>query len=711
VAGFFTDETYELHRGTDARLLESFLRENLSSATSYRRAVGFFSSSVFEIATEEFAEFFRSHGTMELICSPVVSLEDLHALRRGLYDGSTSSRSVDDVLSRERTSSGPEVLAWAVATGRLAIRIAVVHSNPRRALYHEKIGILSPKSGGLMAFEGSANESSPGYVSNFERIAVYRSPSIRDQHPWAQWIVRDFERLWEDETPGLQVLSLHDAFKQNVFHIREESHAASALQVASMITDMSIPAEILKTPPRLQLRPYQEEAVRRWFAQQGCGMFAMATGSGKTITALAALEELYQRLGGPLVIIIIAPYLNLVDQWIAEAKQFGLDPINCSGASRDWTAAVDTALYLTQSSQRPLLSLATTNATFSGEPFQRLLAKLRVRTVIVADEVHNLGARHLRRRLPERVQLRLGLSATPERWMDEEGTAAVTDYFGSIAFSYDLEDALKGDPPTLSPYKYHPVLVELEDDETEEYLEITALLARYMNDPRDENLSDAALGLLLRRARLVACARGKLSALRDVIAPYRRTQYNLVYCGDGRVELEAISANALQDVEESPVLRQVDAVTRVLGHDLGMNVSAYTADTPKEARVEVLRDFGQGLKQALVAIRCLDEGVDIPQVRRAFILASSTNPRQFIQRRGRVLRRAEGKDWAEIFDFVVVPPLADLEPDSAEFRVLRNLVSREMARVVEFARLAINGPQATGTLRPILSKLKLVHLG
>lgn len=187
-------------------------------------------------------------------------------------------------------------------------------------------------------------------------------------------------------------------------------------------------------------------------------------------------------------------------------------------------------------------------------------------------------------------------------------------------------------------------------------------------------------------------------------------RFNLIYCGDGRVEVDAANTRVSDEVPDQTILRQVDAVTRILGQDFGMNITKYTAETDQQQRRTILEDFERGDKQALVAIRCLDEGIDIPKVRRAFILASSTNPRQFIQRRGRVLRRAEGKDKAEIFDFIVIPPLDQLEPGTPEFRTLRNLVEREMNRVVEFARLAINGPQATGKLRSVLERLHLLHL-
>lgn len=707
------NDEYELYRGTNARLLDGFLRLHLRKATVYRRAIGFFSTSVFAAAPDEFVDFFANGGVLEAICSPVFNIEDFAALRSGLYDPDRKPLSFDNVLRERGTRTfGETLLQWGIATGRLHIRIAAMQRASHHAIYHEKIGLLLYRDGTQIAFEGSANESQPAYVANFERIVVYRSSVNSFPNRQVHAISNDFEQLWSNQTPGINVVSLHEAFQKKLFQIRRESAQSILINPReSTPFDMSVPVEIIKRPPRLELRHYQDSAIDAWFDNGGCGIYAMATGAGKTITAMATVEKLYQRVGAPLVIIIVAPYLNLVDQWISEAKKFGLDPINCSGTSRDWTRLVDMALYLNQSLERPILSLATTNATFSLRPFQRVLSKIRVRTLLIADEVHNLGARHLRRCLPERIQLRLGLSATPERWMDEEGTASVKKYFGRIVFRYDLKDALHGDPPALCPYAYHPVLIELDEDEKEEYLQITAQLAKYMSDPRDENLSDVALALLLKRARLVACARQKLPALRNVIAPFKGTRYNLVYCGDGRVEVESASEEATRGVDEAPVLRQVHAVTQILGRELGMNVSTYTAETHRESRQELLDEFQDGNKQALVAIRCLDEGVDIPEVRRAFILASSTNPRQFIQRRGRVLRRSEGKDRADIFDFVVVPPTDDLDLGSPDFRVLRSLVAREMARVVEFARLAINGPQATGILRPLLTKLKLLHLG
>lgn len=696
-----------IHRGTGGVLVDMVLRRYLPGATIYRRAVGFFSSSVFVTAEAEFASFFRGGGVMELICSPRFGEDDIAAIHEGLYHpGRWDRLPLEVVLAWPRERKRRGVLAWAVARRQVEVRVALVSSGVPHAIYHEKIGLFVTRDKHSIAFEGSANESANAFVENFERIVVH-DPGAPG---WGDAVAASFELLWENQTPGVEVVSFHEALRRRAIRPRVGEMELRTDKTGDDSELPEAPGEFLRRPARLELRPYQEEAIRKWFEQKGRGIFAMATGTGKTITALATMEELFKRVGPPLVIIIIAPYLQLVRQWVGVAKSFGLDPINCSGARTNWTGAVDAALFLASAGKRPVVSLVTTNSTFAESAFQGVLERISVRTVIVADEVHNLGARALQEKLPDRVKLRLGLSATPERWMDEDGTRAIADYFGAVACDLDLAQAIRLKPPVLTPYTYHPVLVELEEDEREEYLRLTQLLARFINSPRLDNLSDAAVGLLLKRARLVACARNKIPALLRVIAPYKNSRFNLVYCGDGRVEFEDTAQGAVRQVGEEEVTRQVDAVARELGTRLEMNVGIYTADTPDPARQELIKEFEEGRKNALIAIRCLDEGVDIPQVRRAFILASSTNPRQFIQRRGRVLRLADGKDSAEIFDFVVVPPIDSVEQNTNEFRAIRNLVTREMQRVLEFARLAVNGPQAEARLRPVLEALRLLHL-
>ena len=537
-----------VHRGTGGILLESFFKRCLTQATSYRRAAGFFSSSVFQAAEPEFIDFFRRGGAMELVCSPFFNVPDVRPLWDGLYgDKGWRGLPVETALLVPRNRRGAWLLAWSIANRHLEVRVAlVVHG--QQAIYHEKIGLFKLDDGGLLAFEGSANESATAYVTNYERVVVHGRNTGRAE--FAEMVRQNYERLWANETPGLEVISLHEALRRQVIQERSDRMAERPEGEKTTSTLPEVPPETLRLPPRLEIRDYQQSALSGWFKAGGVGIFAMATGTGKTITALATLEALFRKVGPPLVVIIVAPYLNLVRQWIGVSRTFGLNPINCSGSRAGWMASADAALFLVNSGARPVLSFVTTNSTFAESAFQDLLGRIQVRTVLVADEVHNLGARALQRALPDRVRLRLGLSATPERWMDEEGTQAIRDYFGGIVIALSLEEALRIRPPVLTPYTYHPVLVPLDDEEREEYLRITRQLGRLMVDPTAENLSDMALALLLKRSRLVACARGKLTLFEQVIAPYRDTNFNLVYCGDGRVEVESVSRGP------SPVCRR-----------------------------------------------------------------------------------------------------------------------------------------------------------
>jgi len=239
--------------------------------------------------------------------------------------------------------------------------------------------------------------------------------------------------------------------------------------------------------------------------------------------------------------------------------------------------------------------------------------------------------------------------------------------------------------------------VELTEEENEEYHSITRKIVRLMASLEDQNLEDERLqNLLVARARVINRARNKLNLLRELVAPRTDSCYNLFYCGDSKVDGE----------------RQVELVTRLLGRDLGMKVHPFTSQESAEERRQLLELFESGRIQGLVAIRCLDEGVDVPATQTAYIMASSTNPREFIQRRGRILRRHPGKRYATIYDFIVVPRSLDeirsLEPDV--FNLERKLVRRELMRVVEFADCAENGPQAHRELLPLKKVFNLLDL-
>jgi len=455
-------------------------------------------------------------------------------------------------------------------------------------------------------------------------------------------------------------------------------------------------------PATLQLRQYQRVAVANWFANNGRGTLKMATGSGKTITALAIATELYQKISLQ-VLLIICPYCHLVNQWGRESEKFGLKPILAFEEACTWQSQVAAGLYEVRSgdslrdscASRAFLTIITTNATLMSDSLQSQLRYFPEKTLIIGDEVHNLGAPRLGQSLPRNIGLRLALSATPERHYDEQGTEAILDYFGPVLQpELTLADAIR--QKALVHYLYYPILVELTETESRKYSYLTKKIGWALWG--DENLenNDALTPLLMQRARLIGAAANKLTALRELMINRLDTAHTLFYCGDGSIEGSTRKKNN----------RQLTETTKLLGSELGYRVNTYTAATPLAERERLRQQFESGELQGLVAIRCLDEGVDIPAIRNAVILASSSNPRQFIQRRGRILRPHPGKERATLFDMIVLPP--DLGKETIE--VERNLLRKELKRFLEFADLADNAGEARVKLLQLQRRYGLLDI-
>ncbi len=447
-------------------------------------------------------------------------------------------------------------------------------------------------------------------------------------------------------------------------------------------------------PPSIELRQYQKQAVANWFANKGRGTLKMATGSGKTITALAIVCELYHKINLQ-VLLVVCPYRHLVNQWARECQKFGLKPVLAFESVHSWQSQLSTGLYNVRSGNQPFLTVITTNSTLIGEGLQSQLKYFPDKTLIVGDEAHNLGAARLEQSLPRRVGLRLALSATPERYFDEQGTQFLFDYFGAVLQpELTLADAIQ--QGALVHYLYYPILVDLTEAEAYAYSRLTKRIGWALASEEDGTDNDTLTSLLMQRSRLIGAAANKLEALRELMAERLRTTHTLFYCGDGSVE-GAVS-------EEST--RQLAAVVKMLGAELGYRVNTYTAETSLAEREDLRRQFETGELQGLVAIRCLDEGVDIPAIQTAVILASSGNPRQFIQRRGRILRPHPGKERATLFDMIVMPP----ELDRETWEVERNLLRKELRRFVEFADLADNVGEARAKLLALQKQYGLLDL-
>lgn len=448
----------------------------------------------------------------------------------------------------------------------------------------------------------------------------------------------------------------------------------------------------LTQPDWVETRDYQQRAVSSWVEADGKGVLEMATGTGKTVTSLLIAAHAAQAMDGQMALVIAVPYQHLVDQWAKDVRDFGANPVLAYESRRNWQERLEGELAEFDLGVRNGLVVITTHTTFASQNFQRTLGRVsRDRFMLIADEVHHMGAPHLKESLPEAVPLRLGLSATPERFYDDEGTEELFEYFGGIVYQYGLQEAIENG--ALCEYYYIPHVVELTDEEADEYLTLSKKIARLISreggDLGDADLQDNKdlQFALFKRARLVGTAERKLDRLVQLLGQESAVKHTLVYCGDGTVEGSV--ANRTR--------RHVDAAVSRLRADLGLRVKRFTADESRDERQDLLAEFDDGDIEALVAIRCLDEGVDVPATRTAYMLASSSNPRQFVQRRGRILRTYPGKHHAVIHDFVVAPPMElrdSADVDESMFKTERNLVRRELERVNLFAEAARNHPDA-----------------
>ena len=453
-----------------------------------------------------------------------------------------------------------------------------------------------------------------------------------------------------------------------------------------------IEAKGARIPDDVNLFDYQIEAIKAWKDNNYRGIFDMATGTGKTFTGLAAIATLSEAINDQLAVFIVCPLQHLVDQWVEDIERFGMSPIigYSSSPQKDWKTKLKNAITdQIINKDAPFFCFVTTNATFSSDYVQELVNKIKKPILLVVDEAHNFGATTYSSLLDDRFEYRLALSATLERHGDEQGTKLLLDYFDKKCIVYTLEKAIKEDK--LTKYKYYPVFVYLDDEGLAEYERLSFELSKHVIKMKDGSVKLNKQGeiIAIKRSRVVAAASGKLKKLEEKMEPYKNDHFILVYCGATNV----VNPNQEKSETNENDIKQIYAVSDLLGNKLGMKVSRFTAEEDIKTRATIKTHFQTGDDlQAIVAIKCLDEGVNIPSIKTAFILASTTNPKEYIQRRGRVLRKAAGKAYAEIYDFVTLPrPLDKVSGLTADQRKRdESLVKNELARMKEFGDLAMN---------------------
>ena len=675
------------YRNLKCDVINDFYVPILSNAVMYKRAVGFFNSAALYEMAIGLRHLVEKQGKMELIVSPRLTEEDIQSINLGYK---TREEVVERALLRDFDEPKNKtefrklnLLANLIAEGVLDIKVAFKINANSAGIFHEKIGIVIDAEGNKVAFTGSMNETYSGLLQNYESIDVFCSWRDED-YDRVNIKENAFDNLWDNLDAAMEVIPFPKVAVERLNSYKVEKTEPLCVEIQNEDDSQNV---FFKIPDTVGLYDYQREAIETWENNNCCGIFDMATGAGKTFTALGALSALSKNLNNNIAVVIVAPYQHLVEQWVEDIIQFNVKPIVAySYPGQKWRKQFSDAVTAYNVGAIDNFCVIATNATFSLNDFQSILQKFKKNFAFVVDEAHNFGAVKLSSLLPKKARYRLALSATIERFRDEEGTNKLRKYFGKTCISFSLKEAIqKG---FLTSYYYHPVVVYLNADEYEQYQEITKTIIRN-GGASQENIDKNPYieMLLIKRARIISGCKEKVSKLVEVMKPYKNDNYILVYCGATKYD------NDSSDLKDDDEVRQIEEVNRKLYYELGMKVHKFTSEESKEERDEIKRMFASGTElQVITAIKCLDEGVNIPAIKKAFILASSTNPKEYIQRRGRVLRRAKGKEYAEIFDFITLPrPLEEVQFCSEEeLSCDLSLVRKEFLRMIDFAETARN---------------------
>ena len=657
----------------------------------YRRGTAYFSSSSMKAYAESMSKLIEKNVKFEIICSPVIQDKGLIEI---LESNSTKEKKEINVIklaenimldavgfekNKENVSYRSKVLSYLIASGRLEIKFAIPKAIEKliteisyEDLYHVKNGYFVFSNGDEVAFEGSFNESEGGHSKNIESTLVFRS-----------WKSGDLERLedtkqeidgdWneEEDSKDLKIYPLGDEILEKIKRIASKTppikpHPPSPTPPPDPDpdpTDDDLPYDLM---------PHQTDALEKWKDNNYKGILALATGSGKTITAIHAAVVASKK--ETLCLVISVPYIVLAEQWVEVLNEYGVVPYECFGSSKKWYSKLENVVGRFNLGIKNFLPIIVVNATLNGEKFQSQLKKIENsdhgEIFMISDECHHHANKNIIKKLPKAKYI-LGLSATPWNPGDEESEVILKSYYVDEVATYTLQQAL--DDKRLCPYSYHIHEVEMNSDEEEEYLRLTRLITSLYSkeslNPSEQSMLD---NTIFKRARLLDGIEDKFNKLAEIIKLKKPSPYKLFYCGSGY----QASYEDDEDLQiEKDSIRIIDRITEILDEQ-DWDVSKFTSTESHRDRRNVLKTFKSKQIHAIAAIKVLDEGFDVPMCDEAYFTASSSSERQWVQRRGRILRKSDNKDSAIVHDFVITKTSSTTN--------FKELIAREMARVDAF---------------------------
>ena len=685
-------------------ILNEFYIPVLKESIEYCRLAGFFSSTSFAIAARGILGLIHNNGCMKMIISPRLNEKDLETIISSYCD--PEQFFVEKIIKsleyfeNEFVRSHLYALGWMIANKKLFIKVAVpekkisnsedYNSLLEYGIFHQKVGIFKNLDGEVITFSGSINESAIGWLGNIEEFKVFKNWE-KVETDFASSDIEKFERFWTNRANGIKVIDIPRALEERFIEIAPDDIKKIDFDG---IYKKYFPQTRKQEKDKIILFPHQLEAIESWVNNNYQGIFEMATGTGKTFTALGCLNSLYNK-NERLAVIISAPYQHLVQQWKGEIDKFNLefDEIIISGSYK-WKDNLFNSLTKLSLRHISKLIILITHDSLCSIDFTNIInnCKYDSKIFLIADEVHGIGSKERKKGLLESYEYRLGLSATPKRWFDELGSQKIYDYFNKVVFEFTLKDAItKYNPVTgktfLTPYKYIPKFIQLNDEELYEYYKETTSIIKLYNkknqNKEEPNLLDM---LIFKRANIVKNASMKFDILEDILNEIiDDIKWTIIYCTPQQIN------------EVVLILKKYKLISHRFTEAEGTKPEKiYKGISEREY---ILKNFAESRYDVLVAMKCLDEGVDVPPARKAILMASSGNPREYIQRIGRIIRRYKDKEYATLYDLIVVPSSSYTPPEIKEIE--KKIFEKEIKRCIEIAKNSKNSAEAIKIIRDL----------
>jgi len=725
--------------GTENEPLHFYL-QGLANSSEFHLLLGYFSSAAINLLSIGFATFISKGGKMRMVINHLLSEKDKEAILKAenryeinkIFD-------LEDVVSLGRILDDYdtqffECLAYLIAEKRIEIK--VIKPKDRRGIAHYKSGVFNDGEN-MVGYKASCNFTLFGLSENLEELEAFLSWENGRSNKLIKKQLRVIDDYFNERDEDVEYISadkievaIKDRFGKKDIHeliIREEDLFKRKM---SLINNVKIKSTILqlyenidnernipKFPYNPGPREYQQTALNNWKANNQQGLFAMATGTGKTITSLNCLLEVYKKTGYYKALILV-PTITLVNQWEDECKKFNFNIlVKVCSKSKNWKSDISGILLQEKLSPTEKISfvIISTYASFSRSNIFVELNQLPAKTLLISDECHNMGSPTLLKHLPYiSSKRRIGLSATPERQFDEEGNRKLFSFFNSesaYTYEYTMEEAIHKE--VLSRYYYFPHLVSLTESEQNEYLKLSLKIAKYFN--RRKGCFDTAdsilTAMLLARKRIIHKAFNKVSVFRSIIDEQFKKKgnlkYTLVYVPEGNDPSDYFETDIYTQTDDlandKDAVHLIDVFTKAV-RDVDNRITVKKFISGTNEKDDILEQFANGKIEVLTSMKCLDEGVDVPRAELAIFCASTGNPRQFVQRRGRILRKHPLKPFAYIHDLVVIP---EVNQTSDSYEMERSMLKKELERVNNFATLAENSSYTVNILLDTMNHYNL----